>query len=88
MGAPHPAGLGKFFETGNRAGIQPDHAERLRRQLQPLNHATAPEQLDIPGWRMHRLGTGQCSLWVNGNWRITFRFEDSEAVQFDYLYYH
>ena len=28
------------------------------------------------------------SIWVNGNWRITFRFEDQDAILVDYQDYH
>jgi len=81
-------GLKTFFETGSRAGIQPHHADRLRRQLQALNQARKAQQLDVPGWRLHQLTTGEWSLWVNGNWRITFFFENGDAVLVDYRDYH
>ncbi|EAY4678743.1 hypothetical protein NF98_23800 [Salmonella enterica subsp. enterica serovar Rubislaw] len=28
------------------------------------------------------------SVWVNGNWRVTFRFTDSDVELVDYLNYH
>jgi proteic killer suppression protein len=28
------------------------------------------------------------AVWVSGNWRITFRFEDGDAVDVDYVDYH
>jgi len=39
-------------------------------------------------WRLHQLTTGEWSLWVNGNWRITFFFENDDAVLVDYRDYH
>ena len=69
------AGLQRFFETGSKAGIQPHHAPRLARQLARLNAASAPKDMDYPGWRLHSLSTGHWSVWVNGNWRLTFYFD-------------
>lgn len=81
-------GLEKFFLTGSKAGIQAAHAARLARQLAILNIAKAAEEMDQPGWRLHRLtgrDTGRWSVWVNGNWRLTFRFvgEDAEIVNYE-----
>ena len=85
------AGLEKFFLTGTKAGIQPAHAHKLRRQLAHLDEASAPHDMDIPGWRLHALSgklKDQWSVWVNGNWRLTFRFEGQDAILVDYQDYH
>ena len=42
----------------------------------------------MPGWRLHVLTTGHWSIWVNGNWRITFAIENEDAVLVDYQDYH
>jgi len=34
------------------------------------------------------LSTGHWSVWVNGNWRLTFVFEGTDAVLVDYQDYH
>ncbi len=81
-------GLQAFFETGSKAGIQPHHGAKLKRQLVRLDLAKEPGDMNIPGWRLHRLSTGHWSIWVNGNWRITFDFEGEDAVLVDYLDYH
>ncbi len=70
-------GLQRFFHSGSKAGIQPHHAAKLKRQLTALDEAAKPEELDIPGWQLHRLSgalVGHWSIWVNGNWRLTFAF--------------
>ena len=80
-------GLQKFFEAGSRAGIQPRHAKRLTMQLAALDTAASIDDMDIPGFRLHPLkGThkGRWSIWVNGNWRITFAFIDGHAHVVDY----
>jgi len=81
-------GLKLFFSTGSKAGIQPHHAPRLGAQLQRLNEAQRPGDMNIPGWRLHPLQNGYWSVWVNGNWRMTFMFEGQDAVLVDYLDYH
>ena len=84
-------GLKAFFETGSKAGIQPRHAPKLARQLARLDAAQAPEDMNLPGWRLHLLTgnlAGHWSVTVNGNWRLTFRFEGEDAVLVDYQDYH
>ena len=47
--------------------------------------------MDIPGFRLHPLKgrmRGHHAVSVTGNWRVTFRFEDGNAVDVDYLDYH
>ena len=51
----------------------------------------ATEDLAIPSFRTHRLKgdlAGHYSIWVNGNWRVTFRFVDSDIELVDYQDYH
>lgn len=77
-----------FFETGSKAGIQPAHAAKLKRLLVRLDVSTTPDDMNIPGWKLHPLTTGHWSVWVNGNWRMTFTFEGADAVLVDYQDYH
>lgn len=84
-------GLETLFLTGKTTGIQAAHAKKLRRQLAALNEASSPQAMNIPGWRLHPLKgemAGQWSVWVNGNWRLTFAFEGIDAVLVDYQDYH
>jgi len=84
-------GLEKFFSTGSKAGIQAQHAARLRIQLGMLDDAGAPEDMNAPGWRLHALRgdlKGHWSVTVSGNWRLTFRFEGVDAILVDYRDYH
>lgn len=81
-------GLEQFFKTGSKAEIAPSHAARLRLQLAKLDGATGPDDMALPGWRVHPLTTGHWSVWVNGNWRMTFAFEGVDAVLVDYRDYH
>ena len=84
-------GLQAFFASGSKAGIQPHYAGKLRRQLGQLNESSRPEHMDAPGWQFHPLSgdlAGHWSVWVNGNWRLTFRFEGEDAILVDYQDYH
>ncbi|HRP96567.1 MAG TPA: type II toxin-antitoxin system RelE/ParE family toxin [Rhodocyclaceae bacterium] len=84
-------GLRRFYETGSPAGIQPQHAKRLRLQLAALDTAASIDDMDIPGLRLHQLKGGEkgrWSVWVNGNWRLTFEFCDGNAYVLDYEDYH
>jgi proteic killer suppression protein len=84
-------GLRKFFESGNSAGIQPAHAKRLRMILSALDTATQIADMQVPGFRLHPLQgseRGRWSVWVNGNWRVTFEFRDTHAYILDYEDYH
>jgi proteic killer suppression protein len=84
-------GLQGFYETGSIRGIRPDHTKRLARLLTFLNQAASPDDLDLPGWRLHPLKgelAGFWSLTVNGNWRVIFRFTGIEVELLDYLDYH
>lgn len=84
-------GIEVFFKSGSRAGINPAHASKLKRQLAQLNESTLPEHMKMPGWNLHSLSgglDGHWSVWVNGNWRMTFTFEGDDAVLVDYQDYH
>lgn len=84
-------GIQRFFTDGSKAGIQPAHAARLARQLRQLNDARVPADMNMPGWKWHALSgelAGHWSVWVNGNWRLTFAFEGEDAILVDYRDYH
>jgi proteic killer suppression protein len=84
-------GLARFFLTGSVSGIQPAHAKRLKLILSRLHASTKPKDMDLPGLRLHELkgrDKGRWSVWVNGNWRVTFRFEGVDATDVDYEDYH
>ena len=84
-------GLRRFFESGIVSGIQPHHAKRLRMLLAALDTAFMIDDMDVPGFRLHRLKgkeKGRWSVWVNGNWRMTFEFRDGDVFILDYEDYH
>ena len=43
--------------------------------------------MNIPGFRLYPLkgsARGSWSVWVNGDWRLTFEFKDGHAYVLDY----
>ena len=60
-------------------------------QLAALETAQVVEDMDIPGFRLHPLKgklRGRWSITVNGNWRLTFEFQDGNAYVLDHEDYH
>ena len=58
--------LQSFFQTGSKAGIQPQHAAKLAR----LDLAKTAADVNLPGWGLHALAgnlAGHFSIKVNGN---------------------
>jgi proteic killer suppression protein len=56
-----------------------------------LDAAASPEELDIPGLRLHALKGDLKGFWsvsVSGNWRVVFRYADGDAFEVDLLDYH
>ena len=84
-------GLARFFESGSKSGIQAQHVERLRLILGTLNAAVKPEDMALPGLKLHALKGNRKDTWavlVSGNWRITFKFVGADAEVVDYEDYH
>lgn len=60
-------------------------------QLIALDTAHSIDDMDIPGFRLHKLKgkvAGRWSIWVNGNWRLTFEFDDGNVYIANYEDYH
>ena len=84
-------GMKRFYETGSKAGIQPRHAEKLQRILSNLDVAESPEDMDLPGYRLHELEGRRKGIWsltVQPNWRVTFRFIGTDVELVNYEDYH
>lgn len=84
-------GLKRFFETGSKAGIKPEHEQRLKIILQRLSAAVKPQDLNTPGMQFHLLHgdlTDFYAVSVNGNWRVIFKFNNQHAEEVDYKDYH
>ena len=56
-------GLKLFYDSCSLAGIQPQHAKRLRMQLVALDTATSIDDMDIPGFKLHPLKATDIDRW-------------------------
>ncbi len=84
-------GLEKFFYHDDHRRIIPEHAPRLARILDRLDASVGPFDMDLPGYKLHNLkgkDKSTWSVWVNGNWRVTFQFDGADATAVDYRDYH
>jgi proteic killer suppression protein len=52
------AGLKRFYERGDRRRLLAEHVPKIARVLAQLDIATDPNDMDLPGFRLHPL-TGQ-----------------------------
>ncbi len=84
-------GLRQFATEGTAKGIDQAMAGKLRGILSALAAATRPGELDNPALRLHPLKgdlAGHWSIRLTNNWRLTFRFEEGEAVDINLIDYH
>lgn len=83
--------LQRFWEKEDRRGLNPQQVTKVELILDMLERATAPEDMNLTKLRLHKL-TGEnpprWSVWVNGNWRITFTFDGEDVIAVDYEDYH
>ncbi len=84
-------GLEAFYYSGSKKGIKLEHALKISRILDRLDASQNPQDMNLPGYKLHKLSGKKreiWSVWINGNWRITFFFESGDAYIVDYLDYH
>ena len=84
-------GLKRLLEKGQTKGVRPDHLEKVENILAVLNLAGQPEDMNLPGFRLHPLKgdfKGFWSVTVRANWRILFRFQEGDAYDVDLIDYH
>lgn len=82
-----PKGLERFFQSGSKSGIQPQHGESLRITLGRLKASTSRQDMGLPGLFLHELGRDRKGTWsvrVSGDWLVTFRFVGADADAVDY----
>jgi proteic killer suppression protein len=84
-------GLRRLHEQDNPRGVLAEHVEKLRDILARLDAARTVADMNLPGFRLHRLRgemEGFYAVVVRANWRVTFRFAGREVLDVDYIDYH
>jgi proteic killer suppression protein len=84
-------GLKQLFESGISSGVNPQHVTRLRRILALLETAETLDDMDLPGLNLHELKGERKGIWsvkVSGNWRVTFKIKQGDAIDVNYEDYH
>jgi proteic killer suppression protein len=84
-------GLKRLYERDDHSGVWPDFANTIQEILTVLDDAAAPQELDLPGYRLHPLKGNLKGFWsvtVRANWRIIFRFEGADAFDVELIDYH
>ncbi len=84
-------GLKRLFERADPSQIGADLIHRVENILSTLDAAEAPQALDLPGYRLHRLKGERRGFWavtVRANWRIIFRFKNGYAFDVELIDYH
>ncbi len=84
-------GLKRLFENGETKGIRADYVEKIENILAVLNRAASPNDMDLPGFKVHPLKgdrKGFYGVTVRANWRVIFRFEEGNAYVVELIDYH
>ena len=83
-------GLAELFERGRSRRVRQDLQSCTLRRLEALDQAESLNDLNVPGFNFHSLHglPKRYSMHVNGPWRITFEWENSEALRVDLEQYH
>jgi len=84
-------GLKRLYEDGDVRGIRPDLLRTVEDILARLDQASTPQDMDLPGYRLHPLKGDLRGLWsvrVRSNWRIIFRFREQDVLDVELIDYH
>jgi proteic killer suppression protein len=84
-------GLKQFFESGNASKLTPEHVSKIRLILTRLHAVSSPEEMDVPGYKLHKLTGALKDFWsvkVDKNYRIIFRFVGEDVADVEYIDYH
>lgn len=82
--------LEAFATEGDGSKLPIPNHSRVRRILFALDAATKPEDMRLPGFRFHGLNTKpkRYAVDASGNYRVTWAWDDSDAIDVDIEDYH
>jgi toxin HigB-1 len=84
-------GLERYYRRNDARGLTSHEVPRIARILDRLDAAAGPEDMNLPGFRFHRLKGDRArtdSVTASGNLRITFRFDGEDAIRVNLEDYH
>lgn len=85
-------GLQKLFTDDSSKGVRSDQSKKLKLILARLEVSSSPEDMDLPGFKLHQLKGSLKGTWavsVNGNWRVTFKFTSiGDVIEINLVDYH
>ena len=80
-----------LHERSDRSRLPPHLVKRTQKILDDLDQAATPADMEFPGYRLHPLRGQLDGFWavsVSGNWRIIFRFDNSDVRDVRLIDYH
>ena len=83
--------LRRFWERNDVSKLPPDRIARITMLLDRLDASVNPDDMNLPGFGFHQLSgknKGRYAVSVSTNWRITFGWHDSDAIDVDFEVYH
>jgi len=83
--------LQRFWERNDASRLPPDRVMRITMILDRLDASAKPRDMNLPGLDFHSLAgpnKGRYAVKVSANWRITFGWDEEDAVQVDFEDYH
>ncbi len=83
--------LRRFWEKDDASKLSPEWVDKIAMILDLLDTSIVPEDMNVPGLNFHPLKgnmKGRYAVDVQGNWRVTFAWEDGDAIAIDLEDYH
>ena len=82
--------LKQFAATGKADKLPVPNIARIRRILIALDAASKPDDLNLPGFGFHGLNgkPKRYAVGASGNYRITYGFYQTDAIDVDLEDYH
>ena len=91
IGSIRNKALKRYWTKGDESALRADWRGKVRRTMAALDRASEPTDLDLPGYGFHPLTgdmNGRFSITISRNWRLTFGWNDGDAIDVDLEDYH
>lgn len=83
--------LRKYIFDWDKSKINPKHLGRINQVISVLHSAKNIKSIALPGMNLHSLKGELEDYWsvsITGNYRLTFKFENGDIFELDYIDYH